>query len=349
MQRTANKKKSAGTKKKSTEAKKGPALHEQAKATLKKMQAKDPGLKGLLEKAYGYVVFPSVGKASLVVGGAFGRGIVFERQKPVGYATVGQLTIGVQLGGDTFSELIIFDSREPFQRFKRGRMAFAANASAVLVKAGAAASSNFEKGAAVFVHSDGGMMLELALGGQKFKFSPTDESGSQAGSSAGGKGAVASGSRSSDEGEDESGEGEEAGTSGAVTGFIREHPVWALLVGAGLATGAVIASRYLRSSWQDESDDQDEEGAESNEGEEDEDGPQARDRQEDDDEGDEDENDDRQSGGRGESEEGEEDTDEDEDESDDEDEAAAEDEDEEEQERGESRTSSRKKARSRWW
>jgi len=342
MRQTSSKKKATGTKKE-------PPLHEQAKAALKKMQAKDPGLKGLIEKAYGYVVFPSVGKAAAVVGGAYGRGMVFERGKPVGYATIGQLTIGVQLGGDTFSELIVFDSREPLQRFKRGRMAFAANASAVLVKAGAAASSNFEKGAAVFVHSAGGMMLELALGGQKFKFSPTDESGTQPGSSADGKGATSGRSRGSEEGEDESGEGEEAGTSlAAAGGFLRGHPVWSILVGAGLASGAAFAAyRFLKASGHNQSDnqDEDEDDTESDEGEGDENGNQARYRRDDEEEGEEDED------------EGESDEEQDDEGEEDEAEAAGEDErrgdeeddDEEEGQRGNGRTGTRKLTNSRGW
>src|SRR5215217_4585865 len=161
-----------------------------AQSTLKKLQAKDPGLKKLLEKAYAYAVFPAVGKANLVIGGALGRGEVFEKGKKVGYATITQLTIGVQIGGDTFDEVVVFESRESFERFKRGKTAFAANASAVLVKAGAASAKDFEKGAAVYVYPHGGMMLELAIGGQRFKFKPADEQqdqGEKKGSQKGGQ------------------------------------------------------------------------------------------------------------------------------------------------------------------
>ena len=86
-------------------------------------------------------MFPSDGKAAVVIGGAYGRGGVYEQGKFVGFATIGQTTIGVQVGGDTFSEIIVFQSKESFDRFKKGRMAFAASASAVLVKAGAAATA----------------------------------------------------------------------------------------------------------------------------------------------------------------------------------------------------------------
>ena len=147
-------------------------LHEDVQATLERLQQEDPGLKQLLEDAHGYAVFPSVGKASLVVGGAFGKGEVFEKGKLVGYAGIGQLTLGVQVGGETFSEIIAFENEQALERFKAGKLRWAANAAAVLVKAGAASSANYEKGAAVFVYADGGMILELAIGGQKFMFKP---------------------------------------------------------------------------------------------------------------------------------------------------------------------------------
>src|SRR2546421_5211543 len=111
-----------------------PSLHEQAQAAIKRLASIDPGLKNQLKKAHGYVVFPAVGKAAAVIGGAYGHGEVYEKGKPIGYATIAQLTIGVQLGGDTFSELIVFENRQPLERFKQGTMKFSANASAVLVK-----------------------------------------------------------------------------------------------------------------------------------------------------------------------------------------------------------------------
>jgi hypothetical protein len=143
-------------------------LHQESKATIDRFEARDPGLKQLLNSAHGYVVFPSVGKASAVLGGAFGKGEVFERGEMIGYAAVAQLTVGVQLGGDTFGEVIAFQDKAALDRFKAGKWAFAASASAVLVKAGAAASARYERGVAVFVLPEGGMMLELAIGAQRF-------------------------------------------------------------------------------------------------------------------------------------------------------------------------------------
>jgi lipid-binding SYLF domain-containing protein len=147
-------------------------LHEESKATVRRMTEEDPGLKPLLDRAYAYAVFPEAGKASAVVGGAFGKGEVFQGGQLVGYAALVQLTLGVQLGGQTFSEIVAFKDKAALQRFKSSRTAFAASASAVLVKAGAATSNNYQSGVMVFVSSEGGMMLEAAIGAQKFVFKP---------------------------------------------------------------------------------------------------------------------------------------------------------------------------------
>jgi hypothetical protein len=242
-------------------------LDEDVQATLERLEEKDRGLKQFLKKAYGYAVFPSVGKAALVVGGSYGRGEVFERGKMIGVATVAQTTIGVQVGGETYSQIIAFESKETLDRFKKGKLAFAANASAVLVKAGAAAAANYEKGAVVFVYAEGGMLLELSIGGQKFKFKPGEggEESKQAGAQR------SQGQEQSDQDEDDRDEDEqdEAGAGSGVMGtvqaaaskigdFVKEHPVATTLVGTALAAGAalMIARTLRRSSQGDESDEQ---------------------------------------------------------------------------------------------
>ena len=147
-------------------------LHGETRATLKRLRDEDAGLDDLLGRAHAYAVFPSVGKAAAVIGGAFGMGEVFRKGKLVGYAAVAQLTVGVQLGGDTFAQVIAFEDEAAFGRFARGRWAFAASASAVAVSAGAAASADYENGAVVFVRPEGGLLVEAALGAQKLFFRP---------------------------------------------------------------------------------------------------------------------------------------------------------------------------------
>ena len=241
-------------------------IEESAAATLKRLEEKDRGLKQKLKKAYGYAVFPSVGKASLVVGGSYGRGAVFEQGKFIGHATISQLTIGVQVGGDTFSEILLFENKEALERLKHGKMAFAADASVVLVKAGAAAMKGFPSGVTAYAYSRGGMLLELVIGGQKFKFKPADEEemggqdedeGEEQEQKGGrakagkGKGKAAASNEDEDEGEDEQGadEGEgdeeEAGMLGRAFDGLRSAVGSA---GGGIRSGVGSAAGGVKSA-----------------------------------------------------------------------------------------------------
>jgi lipid-binding SYLF domain-containing protein len=149
------------------------AIHDEVNAALTRVREKDPELASAIDEAHGYAVFPSAGRASAVLGGAFGRGEVFERGERIGGASMGQLTLGVQLGGQTFSEIVVFKSENALDRFKAGRLAFAGNLSAVVSKVSAAGTADYERDVIVKVYSRGGMLLEASLGGQYFKFKPS--------------------------------------------------------------------------------------------------------------------------------------------------------------------------------
>ena len=151
------------------------SMHDEVEATLASVRKTHRDVGKALKKAYGYAVFPSVGRASAVLGAAHGRGEVFEQGERVGIATLSQVTAGVQVGGQTFSELVLFNSKEALYRFKRGRIAFSANASVALMKAGACAVSNYEKDVVTRAFSHGGMQLELALGFQRFTYRSLEE------------------------------------------------------------------------------------------------------------------------------------------------------------------------------
>lgn len=199
------------------EASLGRTLHSEVIAAMNRMQKKDPSLKEALEKAYGFAVIPSIGRASLVLGGAYGVGEVFVRDRVIGYAAIIELTIGVQVGGTTFHEIIVFNEESAWKQFKGGKYAFAADASVAIVKAGAQASKGFGSNTAVYVFDDGGMLLDLAIGVQKFTFKPAA------------LGKLRTTEQASDqEGEDaeSSGEhaGEDAASSGEQQGKKREKP-----------------------------------------------------------------------------------------------------------------------------
>lgn len=147
-------------------------LDEEANGALAQMKAKDPKLDNFLSKAYGYAIFPSVGKGGVVVGGAYGRGLVYEQGKMIGWSELNQASVGLQLGGQTYSELIVFQNEDALGRLKSGNFDLGASASAVALNAGASASARFENGVAVFTMPQGGLMFDVSITGQKLNFEP---------------------------------------------------------------------------------------------------------------------------------------------------------------------------------
>ena len=132
----------------------------------------DPGVEALAKKSQGFAFFPEITKGGLVVGGAYGRGVVYEQGQLIGYADVTQGSFGLQAGGQTYSELIVFENKVAMERFKQNKIEFGANASAVIAKTGAAANARFVDGVAVFVRPTAGAMAEAALGGQRVTYVP---------------------------------------------------------------------------------------------------------------------------------------------------------------------------------
>ena len=127
-------------------------------------------LKPYFKEAVGYVVFPNVGKVGFGIGGARGNGEVFEFNKVIGSATMTQLSVGFQLGAQSFSQIIFFQNKSDLDRFTEGSFEFDASASAALITEGANASTDYSNGAAVFTFSKGGLMYEASIGGQKFSY-----------------------------------------------------------------------------------------------------------------------------------------------------------------------------------
>jgi lipid-binding SYLF domain-containing protein len=146
------------------------ALVAEATSRWQQMRAADPSLGALVQRSYGYALCPDVGKAGLGVGGAYGRGVVYERGQHIGYADLTQGTIGAQVGGQSLSELLVFEHKAALDRFKAGEVSFAAGASAVVLKSGVATNPNFIDGVAVIVQPVGGVMAEAAIGGQQFTY-----------------------------------------------------------------------------------------------------------------------------------------------------------------------------------
>lgn len=143
-----------------------------ADRTLDRFRSNDPTLSATLDRAYGYAVFPNVAKGGAGVGGAYGRGVVYEQARPVGFCDLSQGSIGFQLGGQAYSELILFENRSAFDRFKSGEFALAAQASAVAAGTGQGANARYNNGVIVFTMGERGLMYEATVGGQKFDYEP---------------------------------------------------------------------------------------------------------------------------------------------------------------------------------
>jgi lipid-binding SYLF domain-containing protein len=142
----------------------------ESRAALDRFVDQDPGLQSWIDHAHAYVVFPEIAKGGFWVGGGFGRGIVFERGEPIGRATVSQATIGPQIGAQSYSQVIFFQDDAALRTFQRENLEFSAQATAVAATAGAAATTSYERGVAVFILVRGGLMAEVSVGGQKYGY-----------------------------------------------------------------------------------------------------------------------------------------------------------------------------------
>lgn len=145
------------------------ALKSEASQALSEMKARDPNLSAVLENAAGYVVFPDVARGGFIVGGAGGEGVLYERGRPTGFAELSQAAVGAIAGGQKFSELIVLKDDNALDRVKAGKFDVSGQASAVALRAGASAQTQFRDGVAVFVHTKGGAMLDVSVAGQQVK------------------------------------------------------------------------------------------------------------------------------------------------------------------------------------
>lgn len=141
-------------------------------AVIRRFKEKDPGFEKVFADAYGYAIFPTVGKGAIGIGAARGKGEVFERGALIGRSTLTQVTIGFQLGGQSYSEVIFFKDKTALDDFRRGNFEFNAQASAIAVTARASRDLAYNRGVAIATLGKGGLMYEASVGGQKFSFKP---------------------------------------------------------------------------------------------------------------------------------------------------------------------------------
>ncbi|MDX5584769.1 MAG: lipid-binding SYLF domain-containing protein [Aureibaculum sp.] len=147
-----------------------PELISDSEKALQTMLEKTPKLESFYDESYGYAIFPKITKAGIAFGGAFGKGVVFKDHQVVGSSKLKQASIGLQFGGQQYSEVIFFKNEESFENFTNGKLKFDAQASAVALKDGASIDAAYQDGVAVFTQTKGGLMYEASIGGQHFKY-----------------------------------------------------------------------------------------------------------------------------------------------------------------------------------
>ena len=132
----------------------------------------DPSITSLFSSSQGYVIFPRNGKGGLIIGGSGGNGVLYEKEKSVGTAKMAQVTVGAQVGGASYREIIFFENKEALDRFKNNKYEFSSQISAVALKSGASKNAKYADGVLVFTEDLSGLMAEATVGGQKFTYKP---------------------------------------------------------------------------------------------------------------------------------------------------------------------------------
>lgn len=143
--------------------------------TVELFRSTDKDLDKYFGSAVGYAIFPSVGKGAFIVGGAAGTGCLYESGDIVGQAKLAQVTIGLQLGGQSYAEVIFFQNSDAIESFKSNSFELSAQVSAVAAASGASANAKYRLGVLVFTIAKTGLMYEASVGGQKFSFKPSAE------------------------------------------------------------------------------------------------------------------------------------------------------------------------------
>ena len=134
------------------------------------MKAKDPTIQKFFDKSYGYTVMPKIFKGTFIAGVAGGKGEVYEQGKMVGYCKMSQVSGGFSFGGEFYREIIFFKDKKDLDKFKNEPYTFEAQVTGVVLSAGVAAKRDYNKGMAVFIMEDAGLMVDASLGGQKFNY-----------------------------------------------------------------------------------------------------------------------------------------------------------------------------------
>ena len=147
-------------------------LAKETSKAIKRFIADNPDLKKYFDDAYGFAVFPVITKGGLGIGGAAGKGLVFDKKVVKGMSKMTQATIGAQAGGQQYMEAIFFEDKKALDNFTGGKVKWSGQVSAIALEAGTSIDMKYNDGVAIFTKGKGGLMAEASVGGQKFKYHP---------------------------------------------------------------------------------------------------------------------------------------------------------------------------------
>lgn len=150
-------------------------LEKEVAEAITNLKKADSTIGTFFDSAAGYAVLPRVGKGGFIVGGARGTGLVYEKGKRIGYVVMSQATVGAQIGGQSFSEVIFFETVDALKGFQSSEFTMSAQVGAVAAAEGVAKNAKYQQGVAIFTLARSGLMAEASVGGQKFNYTALSE------------------------------------------------------------------------------------------------------------------------------------------------------------------------------
>ncbi len=145
-------------------------LANEVQKAIKSLVKDNPTIEKHFYSSYGFAIYPNVTKAGFILGGAGGKGLVFEDKTVIGRSDMSQATFGLQAGGQQYQEVIFFENKAALDNFTKGKIKFSGQASAVAIKSGVSYDLKYKDGVAIFTKVKAGIMAEASAGGQKFKY-----------------------------------------------------------------------------------------------------------------------------------------------------------------------------------
>ena len=148
----------------------GREITEAAEQALTRLYNESPTAREYGRKARGILVFPEITKAGIGIGGSYGEGVLFVDGKPVDYFSIGSGSLGLTLGAQSFSQVVMFMTDEALQKFRTSKgWEAGVDGSVVAIKEGTAGSITMTEDPVVgFIFGQTGLMFDASFSGSKY-------------------------------------------------------------------------------------------------------------------------------------------------------------------------------------